>query len=102
MQTALITRGWRLVASLALPAALGCSSGEDESPAGNSDRADEAVVVAVLTRAPDDTYQTYLLASEDVPSGTLDLSRALELPDSLVATNGEAIFVGNKDRKSVV
>jgi len=97
MQTAWIPRCWRLVASFALLSALGCSNGSDEGPAHDGERADEAVVVAVLTRGPDDTYQTYLLASEDVPSGTLDLSSALELPDSLVATNGEAIFVGNNE-----
>lgn len=78
--------------------ALGCSSEDDAAKNGSSTAADEAVVVAVLTRGPDDTYQTYLIAGEDVPSGTLDLSRALELPDALVATNGEAIFVGNNEQ----
>jgi len=74
-----------------------CSDGSDDNTPA-VDRAEEAVVVAVLTRAPDDSYQTYLQAGPEVPSGKLDLSGALELPDSLVAHNGEAIFVGNNER----
>jgi hypothetical protein len=66
----------------------------------NAERADTAAVVAILTRAPDDTFQTYLLASEAAPSGTLDLSTALELPDALITQNDEAIFVGNNERLS--
>jgi hypothetical protein len=64
----------------------------------NISRADTAVVVAILTRGPDDTFQTYLLASEAAPQGRLDLSTALELPDALVAQNDEAIFIGDNER----
>lgn len=89
---------WCVLAAPAFVVAFGCSDQEDGAEGDSGERADEAVVVAVLTRSPNDTYQTYLVASEDVPSGTLDLSRALELPDALVATNGEAIFVGNNEQ----
>jgi len=64
----------------------------------NTERADSAVVVAILTRGPEDTFQTYLLASEGAPQGRLDLSTALELPDALVAQNDEAIFIGDNER----
>src|SRR5688572_13908086 len=67
-------------------------------PGAEIERADSATVVAVLTRLPDDTFQTYLLASEGAPSGTLDLSGALELPDALVAQNEDAIFIGDNER----
>ncbi|HTU62218.1 MAG TPA: hypothetical protein VMF89_27355, partial [Polyangiales bacterium] len=77
--------------------AVGCTSDADEKPATNTDRAGTAVVTAVLTRGPEDTFQTYLFASARAPSGELDLSGALELPDTLVAQNDEAIFIGDNE-----
>lgn len=67
-------------------------------PVTQAERAESATVVAILTRGPDETYQTYLLASEAAPAGTLDLSGALELPDALVTQNDEAIFIGDNER----
>lgn len=87
-----------LLACAACLFALGCSDDGGGNGESSRERAEQAVVVAVLTRGPNDAYQTYLLADEDVPTGRLDLSRALELPDALVATNGEAIFVGDNER----
>jgi hypothetical protein len=79
--------------------ATACSDGATVvQPDANTERADTAAVVAVLTRGPDDTFQTYLLASEGAPEGRLDLSTALELPDALVAQNDEAIFIGDNER----
>jgi hypothetical protein len=75
----------------------GCSADADETNLADA-RAETAVVAAVLTRDPDDTFHTYLFASRDTPSGTLDLSSALELPDALIAQNDEAIFVGDNER----
>lgn len=86
-------------AGLCLIAALAsCAGVGDPHGADGTQRAETAVVLAVLTRNPNDTFQTYLLASEGAPSGTLDLSRALELPDALVTQNEEAIFVGDNER----
>jgi hypothetical protein len=91
---------WRCalgVVGLALATA--CSDGATVvSLDPTTERADTAVVVAILTRAPDDSFQTYLLASEGAPQGKLDLSTALELPDALVAQNDEAIFIGDNER----
>jgi hypothetical protein len=79
--------------------ALACSDGATVIDRGeNTERADTAVVVAILTRSPDDTFQTYLLASERAPEGTLELSNALELPDALVTQNDQAIFIGDNER----
>src|SRR5688572_9530724 len=75
----------------------GCGGGKADD-GHETTPAETAVVVAVLARNPDDTFLTYLLAGEHAPSGTLDLSRALELPDALVTQNGEAIFVGDNER----
>lgn len=87
------------VASLCLLAVCaGCAGASDGVDAGRAARAETAVVLAVLTRNPDDTFQTYLLASEQAPSGEVDFSRALELPDALVTQNEEAIFVGDNER----
>jgi hypothetical protein len=76
----------------------GCASSGEDAGGGATGRAETAVVVAVLTRGTDETYQTYLLADERAPVGTLDLSRALELPDALVTQSEEAIFVGDNER----
>lgn len=92
---------WRRLVSGAGLLALGtaCSDGATiVQQDANTGRADSAVVVAILTRGPDDTFQTYLLASEGAPQGGLDLSTALELPDALVAQNDEAIFIGDNER----
>lgn len=78
--------------------ALGCSRDVGEEPPKSSERAETAVVTAILTRRPDDTFQTYLLASKRAPKGELDFSSALELPDALVTQNDEAIFVGDNER----
>jgi hypothetical protein len=86
------------ITQMALTTMLGVGCGSDGVDANGPSRAETAVVLAVLTRNPDDTFQTYLLASEQAPSGSLDLSRALELPDALVAQNEEAIFVGDNER----
>lgn len=92
----------RAVAALALGVASSGCAGDSGSAHGSGGdvtaRAETAVVAAILTRSPDDTFQTYLLASEQAPSGVLDLSRALELPDALVAQNEEAIFIGDNER----
>jgi hypothetical protein len=91
---------WRCVLGvglLALQAA--CSDSATVVPMdAKTERAESAVVVAILTRGPEDTFQTYLLASEGAPQGRLDLSTALELPDALVAQNDEAIFIGDNER----
>jgi hypothetical protein len=85
------------VGLLAFGAACSDSATSVETDA-RTERADSAVVVAILTRGPEDTFQTYLLASEGAPQGRLDLSTALELPDALVAQNDEAIFIGDNER----
>lgn len=77
---------------------VGCAGGGEARGSDGSSRAETAVVAAILTRGPDETFQTYLLASESVPDGTLDLSRALELPDALVTQTEDAIFVGDNER----
>ena len=91
------------VASYAPLLALGvaCADGAtviDRTGEPAAPRIESAAVVAILTRAPDDSFQTYLLASESAPAGRLDLSGALELPDALVTQNDEAIFVGDNER----
>src|SRR5215208_6850559 len=80
----------------------GCADGATIiEPTGAAERAESAAVVAILTPAPDDSFQTYLLASEQAPSGTLDLSGALERPDALVTQNDQAIFVGDNSKISL-
>jgi hypothetical protein len=76
----------------------GAAGGPNTGSGGEVERAEEAVVTAILTRGPDDTYLTYLMAGEEAPEGTIDRSGARELPDALVADNGEAIFVGDNER----
>lgn len=70
----------------------------DAAPIAEQPRAETAVVTAVLTRGPEDTFQTYLVASKRAPSGTLDLGSALEFPDALVTQDEQAIFVGDNER----
>lgn len=96
------TRSPRFFHVLCAPVALGlpllaACSGNEPSDVPTA-RAPTAVVAAVLTRGPDDTFQTYLVASEHAPAGKLDLSQALELPDALVTQNDEAIIVGDNER----
>jgi hypothetical protein len=91
---------WRHALGVGL-LALGTACSDDATVVSldaTNDRAETAVVVAILTRAPDDSFQTYLLASGGAPQGKLDLSTALELPDALVAQNDEAIFIGDNER----
>jgi hypothetical protein len=90
---------WIVIENGLLALSVACSDSTTFLPGEQSvERAESAAVIAILTRGPEDTFQTYLLASEQAPRGTLDLSSALELPDALVTQNDEAIFVGDNER----
>jgi hypothetical protein len=70
---------------------------EGGTPDEGSDPAPTAVVMAILVRGPD-SEQTYLVASDEAPSGRVDLSNAPELASGEVWQSDEAIYFGTNER----
>ena len=71
--------------------------GNGEDGAAAPSPAQTAVVTSILVRGPDRDL-TYLVASAEAPTGTIDLSRAPELEGGEVWQNEDAVFVGVNER----
>jgi hypothetical protein len=78
---------------------IGC--GDDTSGDGTEDKpAASAVVMGVWVRGPE-RGDTYLIASEKMPTGKIDLSKALELSDGMLFQNEHAVFLSNFEDSSI-
>lgn len=81
--------------------ALGCSSDSEPVEKGSSTaRGDSAIAYALMIRNPEG-FTDYLMASEEVPTGTLDTSRGLELPGGNYYTDDSAVYYWNFEKSSV-